>query len=164
MEKLENMMENPSKETIISFLKELITNYNKVLDKEKYFEDLKYLVFHIISNVEKVERKELGKEANSFMIVLEDYWLLIFWYVVFACHEPFVNNVGEIIKMCDKEWISEECFNITDKVRNELMDLSEEKFNLMSILENSKSSFYHFNIPYQNKYAECNFLEKNLYI
>lgn len=156
MEKLENMMENPSKETIISFLKELITNYNKALDKEKYLEDLKDLAFFIISNVEKVERKELGEKANSFMIVIEDYWLIIFWYVVLACHEPFVDNINKIIKMCDKEWISEECFNIKDKDRNELMDLSEEKFNLMSILENSKSSFYHFNIPYQNKYTECN--------
>lgn len=36
MKKLENMMKNPSKKTIISFLKELISNYNKVLDKEKY--------------------------------------------------------------------------------------------------------------------------------
>lgn len=41
MEKLENMMENPSKETIISFLKELIINYDKALDKEKYLEELK---------------------------------------------------------------------------------------------------------------------------
>jgi len=156
MKKLEIMMKNPSKETIISFLKELITYYNKVLDKEKYLEELKDFIFFSILNVEEVQQKELGEKANSFMIILEDYWLLIFWYVVLSCHEPFVNNIDKIIKMCDEEWISEECFNITDKVRNELMDLSEEKFNLMSILENSKASFYHFNIPYQNKYAECN--------
>lgn len=155
MEKLENMMENPSKETIISFLKELITDYNKVLDKEKYLEELKDLSFFIISNVEEIQRKELGEKVNSFMIVLEDYWLLIFWYVILACHEPFVNNIDKIIKMCEKEWIAEECFNIKDKDRNELINLSEEKFNLMSILENSKSSFYYFNIPYQNKYTEC---------
>lgn len=156
MKKIEKMVDNPSKETIISFLNELIINYNKVLDKEKYLEELKAFAFFIISNVEEIQRKKLGEKANSFMIALEDYWLLIFWYVVLACHEPFVNNINKIIKMCDKEWLSEDCFNIKDKNRNELMDLAEEKFNLMSILENSKTTFYYFNIPYQNMYAECN--------
>lgn len=156
MNKLENMLEHPSKETIISFLKELIAHYNKELDKNKYLEELKMFTFYVLSNAEKIQKKELGEKANSFMIVIEDYWLLIFWYVIIACQEPFVSNINKIIKMCDKEWVSEICFNIQDKIRNELMDISEERFHLMSILENSEYYFYHFNIPYKNKYGECN--------
>lgn len=155
MKKLENMIEYPSKETIISFLKELITAYNKELNKEKYLEELKEFTFFILSNAEETQKKELGEKANSFMIASGDYWLLIFWYVIIACQEPFVNSINKIIEMCDKMWVSRDCFNIEDNDRNELMNISEEKFHLMSILENSKFSFYHFNIPYKNKYAEC---------
>lgn len=69
------------------------------------------------------------------MIVLEDYWLLILWYVILACHEPFVNNIGKIIKMCDKEWISKECFNIKDKDRNEFELKLKSKNNDGQILK-----------------------------
>lgn len=106
--------------------------------------------------MEEIQRKSLGKKANSFMVAIEDYWLIIFWYVIISCQEPFTDNINKIIEMCDKEWKSEACFYLEDHVRNELMNISEEKFNLMSILENSKSTFYHFNIPYKNKYSECN--------
>lgn len=156
MKKLENMMEHPSKETILSFLRELIVIYHKESNQEKYLEQLKEFLFFTIISAEAIQKKELGEKTNSFLIATNEYWLLIFWYVIMACQEPFVSNINEIIEKCDKEWISGTSFNIKDSDRNEIMNLSEEKFNLMSILENSDLSFYHFNIPYKNKYAECN--------
>lgn len=156
MNKLENVINNPTKETIIEFLREIIIRYNNETNKEKYLEELSKFAFFIITKVEEIQKKELGKKANSFIIVTEDYWLLILWYIIMACQDSFIDNINKIIELCATEWIDGPCFIIKDKDRSKLMNIAEEKFQLISILENSDITFYYFTIPYQNKYAECN--------
>lgn len=122
----------------------------------KYIEELKRQMIYIISISEKNQKDKLGEKTNSFMICVQDYWLIVCWYLIIACEGPFLKTLDEIIDICENEWGTKDCYNLKEDIMSNLMDLSEEKFHLMSILENSESSFYYFNIPFFNKCRECN--------
>ena len=70
----------------------------------KYIEELKRQMIYIISISEKNQKDKLGEKTNSFMICVQDYWLIVCWYLIIACEGPFLKTLDEIIDICENEW------------------------------------------------------------
>ncbi len=153
---LENMLKESSKENILNFLSFLKRKYTD-LDEEKvedFLENLNEGIFELVFYITEYHKSILGEKTNCFFIDSESNWLLICLYLLNLTKENFTSRVDNITNLVEDEWIDEEHISLSDSTINDIIRIAEDKYNLIKVLENSKSIYYFFNIPYVNKYAE----------
>lgn len=148
------VIKNLNKNNIISYLKQLESEYRSTNQQEDFIKSMKEEITYLLSFVEQKLTDNLEKNTNIFFITVDDYWVLICWYLLGTTYKTFESVVSGLIDRLENEWLDTKCFNLSGAKINNIIDIANKKFDLLNTLKNSESIFYFFNIPFKNKYEE----------